>query len=90
MPPAGSGAPPPTAHALRFRNTKSGNVRFVLRDDEGREYATFREEIARTALAAERRRARVHFHEEQRARFTNVYLNGVEIVEAEHAPASEA
>jgi hypothetical protein len=59
----------------------SGNVRYVLRDGDGREYVTFREEIARTALAAEGKRARITFHEQQRGRFTNVYLDGVEVVD---------
>ena len=65
--------------------TKSGNTRFVLRDGEGREYTTFREEIARDALAAEGQRARVTFHEQQRGQFTNVYLDGVEVLETEDA-----
>ena len=58
--------------------TQSGNTRFVLRDDDGREYTTFREQIARDALAAEGRRARITFHEQQRGNFTNVYLDSVE------------
>jgi hypothetical protein len=61
--------------------TQSGNTRFVLRDSEGREYTTFREEIARAALAAEGTRARITFHEQQRGRFTNVYLDSVEVLE---------
>jgi hypothetical protein len=32
--------------------TKSGNTRFVLRDEKENEYTTFREAIARQALAA--------------------------------------
>jgi hypothetical protein len=39
--------------------TRNGNTRFVLRADDGKEYTTFREEIARQALAAEGKRARV-------------------------------
>src|ERR1043166_2357119 len=58
--------------------TKSGNVRYVLRDGEGKEYTTFREEIARSAVAAEGKRARIEFHEQQRGEFTNVYLDKVE------------
>jgi RecJ-like exonuclease len=65
--------------------TKSGNTRFVLRDEEGREYTTFREEIARYALIAEGRRARVTFHEQQRGGYTNVYLDSVEVLEDEEA-----
>lgn len=61
--------------------TQSGNTRFVLRDDQGREYTTFREQIARDAIAAEGRRARVTFHEQQRGQFTNVYLDGVEVLD---------
>jgi hypothetical protein len=73
--------------------TSSGNTRFVLRDAEGREYTTFREEIARAALAAEGRRARVRFHEQQRGRYTNVYLDAVELLagdDADHEPRDGA
>ena len=69
--------------------TQSGNTRFVLVDDEGREYTTFREEIARAAVAAEGHRARITFHEEQRGRFTNVYLDSVEVVDADAASAED-
>jgi hypothetical protein len=65
--------------------TQSGNTRFVLRDAEGHEFTTFREEIARDALAAEGRRARITFHEQQRGNFTNVYLDSVEALEGEDA-----
>src|SRR5215210_5226021 len=61
--------------------TKSGKTRFVLRDGEGREYTTFRESIARDALAAEGRRARIAFHEEERGAYTNVYLDSVVLLE---------
>ena len=61
--------------------TKSGNTRFVLRDEDGNEYTTFKEEIARQAVAAEGRRARIEFHEQQRNGFTNVYLDRVEPLE---------
>jgi hypothetical protein len=67
--------------------TRSGNTRFVLRDSEGREYTTFREQIARDALAAEGRRARISFHEQQRGSFTNVYLDRVQVLEE---PGEEA
>ena len=63
--------------------TKSGNVRYVLRDADGNEYTTFREGIARSALEAEGGRARIEFHEEQRNGFRNVYLDRVEPLEAE-------
>ena len=74
---------------VRVFKTKSGNTRFVLRDDEGKEYTTFREGIARQALAAEGGRARIKCHEEQRNGFTNVYLDKVEPLE-DHEESSEA
>jgi hypothetical protein len=67
--------------------TRSGNTRFVLRDGEGREYTTFRESIARDALRAEGKRARVTFHEQQRDGFTNVYLDSVEVLEEDEPQA---
>jgi hypothetical protein len=81
-----------TVAEVKAFKTQSGNTRFVLRDDEGREYTTFREQIARDALAAEGRRARITFHEQQRGTFTNVYLDGVEALEEpdEDGAASEA
>ena len=69
--------------------TKSGNTRFVLSDDDGNEYTTFREAIARQALAAEGNRARIEYHEEQRNGFTNVYLDKVDPLEG-HEAGSEA
>ena len=80
-----------TVAEVKAFKTQSGNTRFVLRDDQGREYTTFREQIARDALAAEGRRARISFHEQQRGNFTNVYLDAVEPLEGEAGgEASEA
>ncbi|HEY6961975.1 MAG TPA: hypothetical protein VI408_08830 [Gaiellaceae bacterium] len=59
------------------RKTQSGNTRFVIRDEAGREYTTFREAIAKDALAAEGRKADITYHEQQRGQFTNVYLDSV-------------
>src|SRR6059058_33572 len=72
--------------------TQSGNTRFVLRADDGNEYTTFKEAIARQAVAAEGRRARIEFHEQQRNGFTNVYLDRVEALEEdeEHRDTDEA
>jgi len=67
-----------TVAEVKAFKTQSGNTRFVLRDDDGREYTTFREQIARDAVAAEGRRARITFHEQQRGNFRNVYLDAVE------------
>jgi hypothetical protein len=63
---------------VEAHKTQSGNTRFVLVDDSGREYTTFKEPIARQAVAAEGQRARITFHEQQRGNFTNVYLDRVE------------
>ena len=62
---------------IETHKTQSGNTRFVLTDDRGREFTTFKEPIARQAVAAEGRRARITFHEAQRGNFTNVYLDAV-------------
>jgi hypothetical protein len=67
--------------------TRNGNTRFVLRADDGKEYTTFREEIARQALAAEGKRARVEFHEQQRGAFTNVYLDSVQVLDGDEESA---
>lgn len=75
-----------TVAEVKAFKTQSGNTRFVLRDDAGREYTTFREQIARDAVAAEGQRARITFHEQQRGNFTNVYLDAVEPL---GAPAEE-
>jgi hypothetical protein len=58
--------------------TRNGNTRYVVRDDEGREYSTFRPQIGREAEKFEGKRARIEFHEEERNGFTNVYLDKIE------------
>lgn len=67
-----------TVERVEARKTQSGNTRFVLVDDSGREFTTFKEPIARQALAAEGRRAKITYHEQQKGQFTNVYLDAVE------------
>jgi hypothetical protein len=57
--------------------TRNGNTRFVLRDDQGREYTTFRPAIGKEAAKFEGRRAHIEFHEEERNGFQNVYLDRV-------------
>jgi hypothetical protein len=74
---------------VRTFQTKSGNTRFVLRDEDGTEYTTFREEIGRAALAAQGRRARLEYHEEQRNGFRNVYLDSVEALSDEGGGADD-
>jgi hypothetical protein len=73
---------------VEARKTQSGNTRFVLVDDSGREFTTFKEPIARQALAAEGRRARIEFHEQQKGAFTNVYLDAVEPLAGEEPDES--
>jgi hypothetical protein len=68
--------------------TQSGNTRFVLRDEDGNEYSTFKEAIAKQALAAEGRRATITFHEQERNGFTNVYLD--KVVPLEEEPDGDA
>ena len=63
--------------------TRNGNTRYVLRDENGDEYTTFKEAIARDALAAEGGRARIAYHEQERGEFTNVYLDAVTPLEEE-------
>ncbi|HSC49036.1 MAG TPA: hypothetical protein VLD16_02140 [Gaiellaceae bacterium] len=72
-----------TVARVEARKTQSGNTRFVLFDDSGREFTTFKEPIARQAVAAEGRRAKITWHEQQRGQFTNVYLDAVELLAGE-------
>ena len=69
-----------TVRDVKALKTRSGTVRFVLVDDAGKEYTTFRPEIGEQARRALGRRARIEFHEQQRGGFTNVYLDAVEPV----------
>ena len=57
--------------------TRTGKTRYVLRDDQGREYTTFRPQIGRDAARFAGRRARIEFHEEERNGFQNVYLDAI-------------
>jgi hypothetical protein len=68
---------------VRTFDTRGGSVRYVVRDDGGNEYTTFRERIGEAARALEGRRVKIECHEEQRGQYTNVYLDKVE-------PAPEA
>jgi hypothetical protein len=62
----------------------------VLRADDGSEYTTFKEPIAKQAIAAEGRRARIEFHEQERNGFRNVYLDKVELLDAESESEEDA
>lgn len=71
--------------------SRSGNTRWVLSDDVGNEYTTFRPQIGERAERQVGRRARISYHEEERRGFRNVYLDGVEPVdEGDDGPGAEA
>jgi hypothetical protein len=67
---------------FRALRTRSGHTRFVVRDENGNEYSTFKEQIAAKLPGLEGSRARISFHEQQRDGFTNVYLDDIEPLEA--------
>jgi hypothetical protein len=64
--------------SIRRFQTKGGNIRYVVRDVEGREYTTFREAIGARASELEGQAVRIEYHEQQRGNYTNVYLDKVE------------
>jgi hypothetical protein len=78
-----------TVASVRAQRTRSGTTRFVLTDEQGREYTTFKEPIARQALAAEGGQARIECHEAQKGSYTNVYLDAVEPMPEASAPDGE-
>lgn len=78
-----------TLESVRTAETRAGNIRYVVRDAEGDEYTTFREHIGERARQLQGRRVRVTYHEEQRDRFKNVYLDGVEPAEGAAGEAAE-
>ena len=67
-----------TLAEVRAVSTSRGNTRYVARDADGDEYTTFREEIGKRAEQLRGRRVRVEYHEEERGRYRNVYLDGIE------------
>jgi hypothetical protein len=71
---------------VKALKTRGGNTRFVLTDDQGREFSTFKEEIARGLPGLEGKRARIRFHEQARGEYTNVYLDAVEPLDEDAGP----
>jgi hypothetical protein len=67
-----------TIESVRTFETRGGNTRYVVRVTDGDEYTTFRETIGGRAAELEGRRVRIEYHQEERGRFTNVYLDKVE------------
>ena len=74
-----------TIDNVRTFETQRGNTRFVVRDNEGREYTTFREAIGEKAQQLKGRPARIEYHEEQRGEYRNVYLDKVEAAPGDSA-----
>jgi hypothetical protein len=74
---------------VKALRTKSGNTRFVLVDDAGTEYSTFKENVAASLPGLKGRRARITFHEQERNGFTNVYLDSAAPVDDEGGRASD-
>jgi hypothetical protein len=70
--------------------TRNGNTRFTVRDDQGHEYVTFRPPIGEQAERLRERTARIEFHEEEKNGFRNVYLDRVEAIDAERVEAGAA
>ncbi len=67
-----------TLEDIRTFETRAGNTRFVVHDADGNEYTTFREEIGDRARELRGVQVRITYHEEQRGRYRNVYLDQVE------------
>jgi hypothetical protein len=78
-----------TIDQVRTFETSKGNVRYVIRDSDGKEYTTFREAIGDRARQLEGRRARIEYHETQRGQYTNVYLDKVEPAADEPSASSD-
>jgi hypothetical protein len=66
-----------TVREVKALKTRAGHTRFVLVDEAGNEYTTFKERVASKLPGLEGRRARIEFHEQERNGFTNVYLDDV-------------
>jgi hypothetical protein len=77
-----------TLAEVRAVSTSRGNTRYVARDADGNEYTTFREEIGKRAEQLRGRRVRISCHEEERGRYRNVYLDGIEPVASEGGGAA--
>lgn len=73
---------------VRTFETRGGNVRYVVRDSDGKEYTTFREAIGAKAEELQGQRVRIEFHEQQRGQYTNVYLDKVEAAPAPQGGAT--
>jgi hypothetical protein len=71
--------------------TRSGTIRYAVKDTDGNEYTTFRESIGERAQQLQGQPVRIEYHEQQRGEYTNVYLDKVEPApEAARASDSDA
>jgi hypothetical protein len=70
---------------VKALKTRAGNTRFVLTDEEGREFSTFKEDIARGLPQLQGQRAKIRYHEVQRGEYTNVYLDQIEPLEQDQS-----
>jgi hypothetical protein len=75
---------------VRTFETRNGNVRYVTRDEDGKEYTTFREDIGERAKQLEHARVRIEYHEDRRGRFQNVYLDSIEPAEPAEPAGNQA
>ena len=75
---------------VKRTETRSGNTRWVLTDDAGREYTTFRPQIGEEAERHKGSRARIAFHEEERNGIQNVYLDSITPLTAEQTSGDDA
>jgi len=74
--------------SVKTSETRNGNTRWTVTDDNGAEYTTFRPAIGQAAEQAQGAPARISFHEEERNGFRNVYLDKVEPAPRQAAPAA--
>src|SRR5436190_24393625 len=75
---------------VRTFETRGGNTRYVVRDSDGNEYTTFREEIGQRAQRLQGQQVRITYHETQRGRYQNVYLDQVDPAGSAAPPADAA
>ena len=76
--------------AVDRAETRTGRTRWVLRDDSGKEYTTFRPRIGEEAERHRGRRARIEYHEEDRNGFHNVYLDAIEPLPGDEQEAEDS
>jgi len=69
--------------------TRTGTIRYVVKDAAGNEYTTFRESIGQRAEQLQGKRVRIEYHEQQRGQYTNVYLDKVDPAPAEAGGADD-